>query len=420
MALEEATATDLFDLFDRLRTFLTATMTPAGERWVQERWTGYEALHFSSELGSFEAFRAFDADAASSWRTALGAATPSHLGVKLVQAVDIRFFAITAPTAELTMAPDSFALEYSDDGAAWTTLESFTSPGAWASQERRQFTVTAGSPGARLWWRVRVTANKGHADHTSIASLELLTQIASSFLNHALEPQLILRGPGLAAADSIYVGVQRYSLPTSDIFNWRIAGFTGYVASNSFATQPGASGMVGVPLWDQSTPYWLIASGRRFALVAKVETTYQMLYLGHILPYATPGQWPYPLMVAGMLASDSVTRFSDASIEMPWRATASGALRVRDASGAWLQLESWPWENAASMRDILGDYALLPILLTNAVGTGNVYGEVDGLYQVSGFGNAVENIVQAGGVDHLVVQNVFRTGIRDYYALAKA
>jgi hypothetical protein len=42
---------------------------------------------------------------------------------------------------------------------------------------------------------------------------------------------------------------------------------------------------------------------------------------------------------------------------------------------------------------------------------------LEGVYHVSGFNNAAENLITGGGVDHLVVQNVYRTSVRDYWAL---
>ena len=47
----------------------------------------------------------------------------------------------------------------------------------------------------------------------------------------------------------------------------------------------------------------------------------------------------------------------------------------------------------------------------------DLFGELDGCYHISGFNNAVENIITVDGVDHLVVQNVHRTGVEDYWAL---
>ena len=57
--------------------------------------------------------------------------------------------------------------------------------------------------------------------------------------------------------------------------------------------------------------------------------------------------------------------------------------------------------------------ALLPFILAGL-------GEMEGCYCVPGYANAVENIINVGGVDHLVVQDVFRTGYSDYWALKLA
>lgn len=416
MSFANLTATDHLDLLARVRTFVESTISPVGERWVVERYIGYDEIQLSSELGTAEAFRAFDGDPNSEWLTALGQALPSYIGCRFVTAVDIRRLEIEAPDSTagglIDATPDAFSLDYSDDGIAWTTLQSFNFGSG--NGVRKSFSVTAGSPGARLYWRINITTNNGNADFTSIAELEFQSDETVAFLNHAEEPQLIIRGPGLAASDSIYVGMQVYSLPTSDIFNWRLSAFTGYVAGNSFATQPGGMGTpIGFPLWDQAIEYWLVANGQRLILVAKVETVYMTCYLGKILPYATPGQWPYPVMVSGMLTTDALTRYSDAAIKGPWEA-ASAKLRLRTAGATWLEPECYPWTTARDLRDTPGGYGVIPIQLTDSDG---IYGEPDGLSHVSGFGNAVENTIDIGGTDHLVVHDVFRTGIRDYHAV---
>ena len=45
---------------------------------------------------------------------------------------------------------------------------------------------------------------------------------------------------------------------------------------------------------------------------------------------------------------------------------------------------------------------------------------MDGCYAVPGFNNTAENIISINGIDHLVVQEVFRTGYSDYWALKLA
>ena len=82
---------------------------------------------------------------------------------------------------------------------------------------------------------------------------------------------------------------------------------------------------------------------------------------------------------------------------------------------AWTGLsQMWPhsWgNNARECPD--GSYPLLPFILSGL-------GEMDGCYAVPGFNNAAENIISVGGIDHLVVQDVFRTGYSDYWALKLA
>ena len=46
-----------------------------------------------------------------------------------------------------------------------------------------------------------------------------------------------------------------------------------------------------------------------------------------------------------------------------------------------------------------------------------IFGELDGVYHISGFNNAVENTVEIDGVTHVVMQDVARTGHIDYYAV---
>lgn len=69
-----------------------------------------------------------------------------------------------------------------------------------------------------------------------------------------------------------------------------------------------------------------------------------------------------------------------------------------------------------------GEMPLLPVPLmafSNSVAPSPVtYGILEGVFQVPGVGNAAENVVSVGGVDHLVVQNVQRTTRDEYWALA--
>lgn len=238
--------------------------------------------------------------------------------------------------------------------------------------------------------------------------------------------ELILKGPGLGADQEIFVGFKAYHNVAADYYNLSAAGFTGYVSSNSFETQPGYFES-GIPAHNHRIDYWLVANGQRIAFGLKVGTpVYMHGYAGYFYPYATPGQYPYPLLVGGMLAGAAATRYSDPSISMPYRGNCTN-LGMRFVDGAWKNVNAFPWTGYgsngniltgdATLRDTGGSYRLLPIQLADA---SNIYGELDGVRAVSGFDNVVENVATISSVDHVVLQDGARTGFADYIALEMA
>lgn len=250
--------------------------------------------------------------------------------------------------------------------------------------------------------------------------------------------ELILKGVGLSGDQEIFIGFRSYHSVSADYYNLSAAGFTGYVAGNTFDTQPGYTES-GVPGHNQRIDYWIAldAAGIHFGL--KVGTpVYEHGGAGYFSPYATPGQYPYPLYVAGMLTGIPATRYSDTAHSMPWKGNRAG-LKIRFVDGTWKQPSVWPWNNSklTTLRDTGDDYPLMPLILNDA---SNIYGELPGLHYVSGFNNVTETIIQvggtpvaddaswtsaeraaaiiaAGGQSHVVLQDVGRTGFSDYVAL---
>lgn len=239
--------------------------------------------------------------------------------------------------------------------------------------------------------------------------------------------ELILKGEGLTGEEEIFIGFRAYQSQTADYYNLTVAGFIGYVPGLPFTSQPGYFES-GIPAHNNRIDYWLAVNAQRIAFGLKVGTpVYEHGYAGKFLPYATPSQYPYPLAVGGMLNGLPETRFSESVHSMFLRGRRPN-LRVRFVDGAWRQPDAWPWSagytgSAPSaiagaswqLRDTGDSYLLMPVVLSdNAAG---VYGELDGLYYVSGFNNAVENTLTIEGVDYVVLQDVARTGFSDYYAL---
>jgi hypothetical protein len=263
-------------------------------------------------------------------------------------------------------------------------------------------------------------------------------------VNRREQDKVFLQGPGLSGTDEIYVQIKTFFDAGADYYNWQINAADGYTATADETGQPNASPLGWVPLWNQPIPYWIAANGRRFIVVAKVSTTYHGCYAGLYLPFATPTQFPYPMLVGGSSAQ-AAARWSDTTANKTrmFCMAALGAVYVRHIDGGWNILTGYtegtlsapskfilhPYGAALTSnwrysdnREGLGDvYPLTPITiinLDNAV-TKGVEGELDGCFHVSGFNNAAENIVNdpVAGLDHVVFQDVFRTGIANYFAL---
>lgn len=231
--------------------------------------------------------------------------------------------------------------------------------------------------------------------------------------------ELILKGSGYTGTEEIFVGFRTYQDAGADYYNLLAATFTGYVAGNSFDAQPGAK-LSGVPAHNNRIDYWLTVNPQRIAMAMKVGTpVYESCYVGKFLPYGRPSQMPAPLVCAGMLSGAAATRFSDTSHGIPYKGNRAGM--AIQANAGWVQPYCYPWGNAvltgstSYLRDTGGSYKLMPVELHD--NSANLWGYLDGIFQISGFNNATENTVVIDGVTYVVIQDVSRNGFADYYAL---
>ncbi|MBS9781846.1 MAG: hypothetical protein KGV56_05060 [Gammaproteobacteria bacterium] len=244
-----------------------------------------------------------------------------------------------------------------------------------------------------------------------------------------------LKAPGLSGTESIYCGLDVISNATNDYYNMLLYGSRGFVANEPLSAQP-FSGRHVILLWNKSIKYWLIANGQRLIIVAKISTNYEMAYVGKIFPYATPKQYPYPLLIAGTGSKTTLRWDSNedhhTSLQSPYGGSdgATGRLYLNDGESA-LTTSSYrssseicinpnkrSYKNIIVQQNTDGTYTLIPFVLYSDKDGGNILGEIDGIYWVTGHNNASENIITIDNVDYLVVQNTFRTGWQDYCAVA--
>lgn len=222
--------------------------------------------------------------------------------------------------------------------------------------------------------------------------------------------ELLLKGPGLAGADAIHVGIRSDQNVAADIYNWHVQGATGYLPLDTWADQPNVSSEKHMALWNQPMPYWFVANGRRLLVAARVSTRLMLIHLGLILPYATPGQYPYPLLIMG---SDSDAR---------WSAVYSNLSPVIHSPGGGWATYSQLWPIGVALMPSPGNVYPITRIVVSADNNSHqdVLGEIDGLAQVSGYANATENTLSVGADTWLVLQDVAQSAIANYTALKLA
>lgn len=281
---------------------------------------------------------------------------------------------------------------------------------------------------------------------------------ALRYVNTGLNRELILKGVGLSGTEEIFIGWKTYQDAGGDYYNLNCATFVGYVDANSFETQPGGK-FSGCPAHNNAITYFISANAQRITACLKVGTpVYEHFYLGKLFPYARPGEYPSPLVAAGMFNGPEIKRFSDTVQNFPYfgKQQNNSYLFLRDQAGNWNTQYHYPFSNGASLTNALAGnqgsntlvpadvhYQLEPIILQESGGSSaprNIFGELDGVYFCSGFNNGVENVVQMGGssvvdqtgltvlqaVDAIIAvsgrafvmaQNVNRTSWRDFVAI---
>lgn len=271
---------------------------------------------------------------------------------------------------------------------------------------------------------------------------------------NAVAPRTMLfQAPGLAGLDEIHVGFGEAENVGADAYALRGWMFRAYNDALGPEGQPGHSGSFFHPVWNSSIPYWFIANGRRLIIVTKISTVYTASYFGMFLPYGAPGEYPQPYYI-GMPRGSNI-RWSDTSENFRnfYDPNAEGS-RILLPTVSWFSVSNyfsgsgnieansdktrfiWPFQHFVgtlelptqgssssatkdrfrAMRGSLdGTLRLYPAILLASRPEHDVFGELDGVYAVPAFGAASEDLVTIGGVDHLLVQNVFRTS-RHYYA----
>ena len=230
--------------------------------------------------------------------------------------------------------------------------------------------------------------------------------------------------------------------------NWALRAYTGFSASASWDTNLGASPETFIALFDTtSLRYWLVVNSRRIVVVAKVGANLHAMYQGAILPFASPAEWPYPMLSTGE-NEVAIVQSETGDIGFSHGIVSAGddTGHLRDNAGNWLifnsgatspngEVSNYPFGVTSGINPRAwwvghenfpsGDHQLMPITLVHPPQsglplTGDTFGVLDGCFAVTGFALTAETVLSIGGTDHLVVNDIFRTSPDDFWALELA
>jgi len=246
--------------------------------------------------------------------------------------------------------------------------------------------------------------------------------------------ELYLEGPGLGGLDNIFVNLrQTVDIPTG-YWNLGFRGAESFDGGLAFELQPNASNETFSPVWDNATPYWFVADGRRFIIMLNVNGSFMGCYCGLFLPYATSGEYPYPMYIAANTATET-TLASSTSTELRafWEPGNQAAFLLR-IDHTWQEIQNrsggnaqndhncWPWTGESGISswgpNLDGSYLTMPAVLHSNGFGGNIYGELPGVFWVSGRGSqASENTFIITAENYTVFQGIARTGAADFAAI---
>lgn len=231
--------------------------------------------------------------------------------------------------------------------------------------------------------------------------------------------------PGLTGKEHIYLSIEPVADAPKDHYYFALRGSIAFIEGNPIHGQP--SGVTAyTPLINAPMNYWISANGQRAIIVVRVASVYMLMYLGKFLPYATPSQYPYPMIVAGMTINKDLRYSSGMSLSSIHKPNGGQVLFSPNNSPIYIKNNPSNSEDFAQNALTVNNLSkpinnkktvLLPVIIFTSTRGGEVYGELDGLMIVSGFGVKSEDILSDNDKKFMVFQNASNTGFSDFYVM---
>lgn len=420
MAFEIGTASSHTDLYAKLRAFLVAGENSSQTLTFSANAADTETVTIGAKTYTFQAVLTN-----TDGNVLIGASSDATLN-NLRAAMNLDpAGAGSLYAASTTAHPTARAVR----GSGATLVVRALTPGSGGDALATTDTLANGSWGA-------ATMAGGGANPWTLLNYDVPTATA------------IFHAPGLSGSEEIGVGFGAVESTGTDAYALTGWMFRSYNSGLGNQSQPGHSGLGYHPVWNQPMAYWFIANGQRAIVITKVSTVYTASYLGKVLMYGTPGEWPQAYYMS--MPNSSNTRWSSTSETFRnfFDPGSHNGSRMLHTSGVWYNVGNfvestgenavdggnyiWPYAarfgaNASSaqsryreLRDNVDDssYTLWPLVLCGENPAADIWGELDGAYACPGFDAGAEDIITQDNEDHVLVPNTYRSA-RYYYAAIK-
>lgn len=452
--------TDFAGTVLRLRIVAGSVPFAVGDKFTINTTPKWQALRFSGciestyRTSSYNNFQALFNDNTSVQVTAN--ALPQFVQIDMVAPTKVRAISIWSGDQTVT-APREFNLQWSDNGVDWTTAQSWTAQTWFNTQLRRDF-VLAADAGAHLYWKLNVTGTASLNNTTAMSEMRMFAD-PDMKMDVTSRAEFAWQAPGVDGAQQIFVAGFTSTDTGADTYNVAFRGFRFWQdRAQSIVDVPDNSGSKYLYLAKLPIAYWMVVNGGRLILITRISGVMQFAYVGFGLPYETPDVHPFPYLVgashvsqtlkwdntADMLRFPCDPMFSTGGATTPQQCGLAAIFPSGTFEGIGNRYASsssaegsyndaiplgttWPYSigtygqaQPTNIRDNLdGSKPLLPVVLNyGRREPRHVWGEFDGVYFTTGFNQAAEVLIQDGAIDLMTVQNVFRTTLNSYCAIA--
>jgi len=253
-----------------------------------------------------------------------------------------------------------------------------------------------------------------------------------------------LKNSGGTYKEAVYCGIREAQYLPANFWQWNLNGdyalgnppsddahwnWNSYKTARTTydATYEHYSYHPSIALKDDSIAYWFYSNKNRIIVVARVTgTIYETAYIGIGLRFSSPDRFAYPVLVIGSIYGNYNYASTLAQHSFIVEAAGGYPLWIYGKSGNFVSATSrkalvprGSFTDLGSMTSTAGQIVLFPCFVREWDGA-SIYSlltQLDGVYAILNDEVESEDLIQVGGQDYLVIQNIFRTTHKDYLAI---